>query len=44
MDENLKSILEKRIKKTSDNLKKNNMDVYFARKKEDVLGRLASSA
>lgn len=36
MDENLKSILEKRIKKTSDNLKKNNMDVYFARKKEDV--------
>ena len=37
MDENLKSIWNKKIKKTTDNLKKNNMEVYFANKKEDVL-------
>lgn len=38
MDDNLKCIWDKRIKKTADNLTKNNMEVYFADKKSAVAG------
>ena len=37
MNENKKAIIEKRIKKTGENLKKNNMDFYYAPTKEDVV-------
>ena len=36
MDENKKSIIEKRITKTGENLCKNNMEFYYAETKEDV--------
>jgi len=37
MDKNLKSIIEKRIQKTAENLRKNNMQVFCVDKKEDVV-------
>lgn len=36
MDNNKKTVIEKRINKTGENLKKNNMDFYYAPAKEDV--------
>lgn len=36
MDENKKAIIEKRIQKTGENLKKNNMEFYYAETKDDV--------
>ncbi|MBR3760067.1 MAG: lactate utilization protein [Ruminococcus sp.] len=36
MDINKQIIIEKRINKVGENLKKNNMEFYFAKKKEDV--------
>ncbi|WP_019678488.1 lactate utilization protein [Ruminococcus flavefaciens] len=36
MDNNKKTILEKRIQKVGENLQKNNMDFYYAETKEDV--------
>ncbi|MBR5683705.1 MAG: lactate utilization protein [Ruminococcus sp.] len=36
MDENKKTIIEKRIRKTGENLVKNNMEFYYAKTKEDV--------
>lgn len=36
MDQNVKSVILKRINRTSENLRKNNMDVYYASTKEDV--------
>ncbi len=36
MDNNKKSIIEKRIMRTGENLKKNNMEFYYAETKEDV--------
>lgn len=36
MDNNKKKIIEKRINKTGENLRKNNMDFYYAPTKEDV--------
>lgn len=36
MDNNKKTVIEKRINKTGENLKKNNMDFYYAPTKEDV--------
>ena len=36
MDENVKITIEKRINKTGENLKKNNMDFYYAPTKADV--------
>lgn len=36
MDNNKKTIIEKRINKVGENLKKNNMDFYYAETKEDV--------
>lgn len=36
MDENINKIIKKRLERTAQNLKKNNMAVYFADKKEDV--------
>ncbi|MDE6500571.1 MAG: lactate utilization protein [Ruminococcus sp.] len=36
MDSNKKTIIEKRIRKTGENLVKNNMEFYYAEKKEDV--------
>ncbi len=37
MDTNKKTIIEKRIKKTGENLQKNNMEFYYAETKNDVL-------
>lgn len=37
MDENLKKIWQKRIERTMENLKKNNMDAYYAEKASDVV-------
>ena len=36
MDTNKKAIIEKRINKTGENLRKNNMEFYYAETKEDV--------
>ncbi len=36
MDNNKKTIIEKRINKVGENLKKNNMEFYYAPTKEDV--------
>ena len=36
MDANKKAIIEKRINKTGENLRKNNMEFYYAETKEDV--------
>lgn len=36
MDDNKKTILEKRINKVGENLKKNNMEFYYAETKDDV--------
>ncbi len=36
MDTNVKSIITKRINKTGENLRKNNMEFYYAETKEDV--------
>lgn len=36
MDSNLNAIIRKRIDRTAENLRKNNMEVYFADAKEDV--------
>lgn len=36
MDENKKAVIEKRIYRTGENLKKNNMEFYYAPSKEDV--------
>lgn len=36
MDKNLKAVVEKRIERTMENLRKNNMQVYYVEKKEDV--------
>ena len=36
MDENKKTIIEKRINKTGENLRKNNMEFYYAKTKDDV--------
>ncbi len=36
MNENKKAVIEKRIMKTGENLKKNNMEFYYAATKEDV--------
>ncbi len=36
MNENKKIIIEKRIQKTGENLRKNNMEFYYAPQKEDV--------
>ena len=36
MDNNKKTVIQKRIMKTGENLKKNNMDFYYAPTKEDV--------
>ena len=36
MDTNKKAILEKRINKVGENLKKNNMEFYYAETKADV--------
>lgn len=36
MDSNLKEVISERIKKTGENLKKNNMDFYYAETKADV--------
>ena len=38
MDKNIESIILKRINRTAENLKKNNMDFYYAPTKEDVKG------
>ena len=42
MDENINIIIKKRLERTAQNLKKNNMAVYFADKKEDVPGIVKS--
>lgn len=42
MDENVNIIIKKRIERTAQSLKKNNMAVYFADKKEDVPGIVES--
>lgn len=42
MDTNKKIIIEKRIKKTGENLIKNNMEFYYAESKKDVLPVVAS--
>ena len=36
MNENKKAIIEKRIQKTGENLKKNNMEFYYAETRADV--------
>lgn len=42
MDNNLKSIITKRIIKTGENLRKNNMEFYYADSKADVAGIVES--
>lgn len=42
MDENLKSVILKRINKVSEGLQKNNMEFYYAETKEDVPGIVES--
>ena len=42
MDENLKAVIEKRIYKTGENLRKNNMEFYYAETKNDVAGIVKS--
>lgn len=38
MDKNLKSIIDKRIKRTMENLEKNNMEAYYAENITDIIG------
>lgn len=38
MNTNLKNIIDKRIKKTGENLEKNNMEFYYAENRNDVAG------
>ncbi|MCD7810774.1 MAG: lactate utilization protein [Ruminococcus sp.] len=42
MDNNMKSVIIKRINKTGESLKKNNMEFYFAETKNDVAGIVES--
>lgn len=42
MDENTKYIIKMKVEKTIENLKKNNMDAYYADKKEDVISLIDS--
>ena len=42
MDENLKSVILKRINRVSEGLQKNNMEFYYAETKEDVPGIVES--
>ncbi|MCX7657181.1 MAG: lactate utilization protein, partial [Oscillospiraceae bacterium] len=37
MDENLRKVWQKRIERTMENLKKNNIDAYYAEKASDVV-------
>ena len=38
MDKNIESIILKRINRTAENLRKNNMEFHYAATKEDVVG------
>ncbi len=42
MDKNMRSVIKKRIEKTGENLKKNNMDFYYAETAGDVPGIVRS--
>ncbi len=41
MDKNLKAIIDKRISKTMDNLKKNNMQVHYVESKVEVVSKIS---